>query len=188
MMTSSTRDAAPVNQGSVILWSGAAALLLLPAVAMRFTAEVQWTALDFATFAVMLGGAGGAYELLARRGGGGQYRLAAALAVLTGLLLVWVNLAVGIIGSERNDANLMYAGVLAVAVGGACLARLRAGGMARAMLATAAAQLLVGAAALAFGLGAEGAAWPKDVIGATAVLSAMWLASAWLFRRAAQGF
>ena len=184
-MPSNTRYPARPNRSSVILWFAAAALLLLPAVAMRFTTEVQWTALDFATFAVMLGGAGGAYELLARRGGGGRYRLAAALAVLTALLLVWVNLAVGIIGSERNDANLMYAGVLAVSVGGACLARLRAAGMARAMLATAAAQMLVGAVALAFGLGAGGAAWPKDVIGATAVLSAMWLASAWLFRRAA---
>jgi hypothetical protein len=57
--------------------------------------------------------------------------------------------------------------------------------MARAMAATAAAQALVGVIALATGAGAEGAAWPKDVIGATAILSTMWLASAWLFRRAA---
>lgn len=183
-MTTNTRA---FRNGGVILWSGAAALLLLPAVAMRFTAEVNWTALDFATAAVLLGSAGGAYELLARRGGGGRYRLAAALAVSTGLLLVWVNLAVGIIGSERNDANLMYAGVIAVAVGGACLARLRAGGMARAMLATAAAQVAVAAIALVTGAAGGVDHWPADLLGASAVFTALWITAAWLFGRAAEG-
>jgi hypothetical protein len=36
------------------------------------------------------------------------------LAVGTALFLVWSNLAVGLIGSENNPANMMYLGVLAV--------------------------------------------------------------------------
>ena len=55
-------------------------------------------------------------------------------------MLVWINLAVGIIGSEDNPANLMYGGVLAVGVAGAVAARFRPGGMARALAATALAQ------------------------------------------------
>jgi hypothetical protein len=181
-MTTTTR---PTTYGSAIVWSIAGTLLLIPAIAMRFTAEVNWTASDFVVMGLLLASVAGAYEFLARKAPNWTYRAAAAVALLAALLLVGVNLAIGIIGSENNDANMMYAGVLAVAVGGACLARCRSEGMARAMAATAAAQALVGVIALATGAGAEGAAWPKDVIGATAILSTMWLASAWLFRRAA---
>ena len=180
-MTTTTR---PTTYGSAIVWSIAGTLLLIPAIAMRFTAEVNWTASDFVVMGLLLASVAGAYEFLARKAPNWTYRAAAAVALLAALLLVWVNLAIGIIGSENNDANMMYAGVLAVAVGGACLARFRSPGMARAMAATAAAQVLVALIALATNAGTEGAAWPKDVIGATVILTTMWLAAAGLFRRA----
>jgi hypothetical protein len=47
-----------------------------------------------------------------------------------------MNLAVGIIGSEDNPANLMYGGVLAVGIIGAIIARFEPHGMARALVAT----------------------------------------------------
>ena len=169
---------------SMAIWTGAAALLLLPAVAMRFTREVNWTASDFVVWGIMLASAGGGYELLARREANWTYRLGAAVALGTAFLLVWVNLAVGIIGSEQNDANMMYAGVLAVAIGGASLARFRSAGMSRAMLAAALAQVVVAAIALATGAGLEGASWPRDVIGGTVVFTGLWLMSGALFRRA----
>jgi hypothetical protein len=65
------------------------------------------------------------------------------MAVVTGLVLIWINGAVGLIGSEDNPANLMYAGVLAVGGIGAMKARLEPMGMAWAMLATAVAQFMV---------------------------------------------
>ena len=40
------------------------------------------------------------------------YRLAFGLAFLAAMFLLWVNLAVGIIGEPENTANLMYVGVL----------------------------------------------------------------------------
>ena len=170
--------------GSAIVWGGIATLLLIPAVAMQFTTEVNWDAADFIGMGIILISLGGAYEFLARKAPNWTYRAAAALALVTAFLLIWVNFAVGIIGSENNDANMMYAGVLAVVVGGACLARFRSPGMARAMVAAAATQVLVAVIALATGAGVDGAAWPRDVIGATGILTAMWLVSAWLFRRA----
>ena len=61
----------------------------------------------------------------------------------TALLLVWINLAVGIIGSEDNPVNLLYFWVLFIGIIGATIARLRPQGMARALFVTAFAQALV---------------------------------------------
>lgn len=167
-------------------WGLLAALLALPAVAMQFTSEVNWTPLDFVAMGVMLGALGLGVELAARASANGWHRAGMGLALLTAFLLVWVNLAVGIIGTENNDANMMFAGVLAVGVGGACLARFEAAGMARAMLATMAAHTLVAIVALAGGLGVGGPIWPKDLIGTTVLFDGLWLTTALLFRRAAR--
>lgn len=167
-------------------WGLLAALLALPAVAMQFTAEVNWTVSDFVTMGVLFALLGLGGELVARKSASGWYRAGMGVALLTAFLLIWVNLAVGIIGSEQNDANLMFAGVLAVGVGGACLARVAAAGMAAAMVATAAAHTLVAVIALIAGAGADGPIWPRDLIGTTIVFDGLWLASALLFRRAAR--
>jgi len=167
-------------------WSAAAFALLLPLLAMQVTDEVNWGVEDFVTFGLMLAGAGGACELAVRTSGSIAYRAGAALAVAAAFLLVWATLAVGIIGTEGNPANLMYAGVLAIAITGAFTAALRAEGMARAMLATACAQALVAAIAAGFGMGLPESP-PLEILGANAAFVAMWLASAWLFRLAARG-
>jgi hypothetical protein len=70
------------------------------------------------------------------------------MAVLAAFLTIWVNLAVGMIGEEGDPLNLMFVGVLLLALAGALLARFRAAGMAKAMLATAAAQAAAGAVGL----------------------------------------
>ncbi len=51
------------------------------------------------------------------------YRFAVGIALLGAFLVVWVNLAVGIIGEPDNLANLMYVGVLVVGLVGAIVAR-----------------------------------------------------------------
>lgn len=161
------------------LWGGAACLLLLPLVAMQFTREVAWTPLDFVAFGAMLAGACGAFELAARVTMNRTYRAAAALALVTAFLLTWVNVAVGVIGSEQDPANLAFGGVLAVGLVGALLARLEARGMALALLAVAVAQALVAGAALVLRLDT-----PLALHG---VFVALWLAAAVLFGRAARG-
>jgi hypothetical protein len=169
---------------SAAIWSGAAFLLLLPLVAMQFTNEVNWDETDFIVFGVMLTVACGTYELAALTGNR-AYRAGIAVAVAAAFILIWMNLAVGIIGSEDNPANLMYAGVLAIGIIGAALARFRPHGMARAMVAMALAQVAVGVIALIGGLGSTGANWPQVIVVLTLFFSVLWLLSAWLFRRAA---
>ena len=167
-------------------WVIAALILLLPLVAMQFTDEVIWDETDFAVIGVMLFGACGAYELAARMTGNIAYRAAVGVAVVAAFILIWINLAVGIIGSEDNPANLMYGGVLAVGILGALIVRFQPHGMARALAATALVQALVGVIAMIAGLGSTGANWPEAIVVLTGFFAALWLISAWLFRKAAR--
>jgi hypothetical protein len=167
-------------------WIGAAALLTVPALAMRFapSAGVDWTAADFAVMGSMLAVACGALELAMRASASTVYRLGALVAVGTGFLTLWANLAVGLVGDEGNRANWLFVGVPLVAAAGAVLARRGAGGMAGAMVAAAVAQLAAAGAALAVTPAAPGR--PAETIALLGIFPAGWLLSAWLFRRAAQ--
>jgi hypothetical protein len=134
------RAAARGNRWRLAIWGGAAALLALPAIAMRFTSEVVWGPEDFIVMGMLLAMACCGYELATRLSGNKAYRAGAAIAILTSFLTVWVNLAVGMVGNEGNPANLLFGGVILVAVVGAILARFRPRGVARAMQAAAVAQ------------------------------------------------
>lgn len=131
------------NPWRLLGWGLAAALLLLPLIAMQFTAEVVWTGSDFVVAGIIIGGIGLAFEFMVRRGGSAAYRLGAAAALAAAFLLIWINLAVGIIGDEDNPLNLVYAVVLLMALAGAIGAGFEARGMARAMAAAATAQGLI---------------------------------------------
>ena len=163
-----------------------AVLLLVPLVAMQFSEEVNWTSMDFAVAGFLLFGSGAAYVLIARDATRFAGRAGACIAVAAALVLIWVNLAVGIIGSENNPANLMYAGVVAVEIIGVTVARLRPRGMAYAMFATAVAQALVAVVSLVGDLGAAEPPGRLGIFVLNGFFVALFAASAWLFRRAAR--
>ena len=165
-------------------WSGAAVLLGLPLVAMRFTSEVDWTLSDFVVMGALLGGSGLVLELATRKSNSLLYRLGVTAAVATSFLLIWVNLAVGFLGDEGNPANLMFLGVIAIAAAGAIVARSRPDSMARAMALAAAAQVLVGAIGFAAGWSAPGAKGLYEVVMGTTLFTGLWLGSAALFWKA----
>ena len=164
-----------------------AILLLIPAGAMLFKAEGwDWSASDFIIMWVLLVGVGIAYKLISRKADTPAYRIATAVGLAAGFLLIWVNGAVGLIGSEDNPANALYGGVLLVGALGALLARFEPLGMFRALLATAFAQFLVPVIALF--------AWRHDfspgvpqVLALNFAFVLMFVASALLFRQAAGG-
>lgn len=182
------RTLPPRREGKSVLMVAlaTAALLLVPLVAMQFTDEVNWTALDFVAAGCLLFGSGTAYVLIAQSANHFAGRAAACLAVSAALMLIWVNLAVGIIGSENNPANLMYAGVIAVEIIGALIARLRPSGMSVALLAAAVAQASVAVIALAGGLGANEPPGRLGILVLNGFFIALFVASAWLFRRSAR--
>lgn len=73
-----------------------AGLLLVPAVASRFTPEVNWDAGDYVVAAVLLLGAGTAVVVAARGIAGRRARWAAIGAIGLVLATVWAELAVGL--------------------------------------------------------------------------------------------
>ena len=161
-----------------VMWGGAVALLLAPAVAMQFTSEVQWTLFDFALMGVLLAIACGAGELVLRASESLMYRLGAAIAIGTTFVLGVGNLAVGLIGSEDNPANDRVWVVLAVGVVGALIARFRPRGLSLVMLALAAGQI---------GLALYADATAQDLpLRITVVFVTGWQVAAALFARAAR--
>lgn len=132
----------PFGYWRILMWGGAAALLSLPALAMRFypDAGVNWSGGDFVVMGVLLLVACGAVEIGARMSNSLLYRAGIIVAVGVGFLTVWVNLAVGMIGEGNNRANLLFLGVLGIAGLGALVVRFAARGMARVMLAAGLAQ------------------------------------------------
>lgn len=161
-------------------WSAVAIALLIPRLA-----NFPWTLSDYVFAAVVLGGAGLVLEGVARVSRDIAYRLGAFVAIGACVLLVWVSAAVGFLGDEDNPANGVFIAVLATVLVGAVVARLKPRGMSRTLLAAAAVQVLIGAAALAFRLGAPGFAGVYEAVMGTGLFATLWLVSAGLFGRAA---
>lgn len=74
-------------------------LLLTPLIAMQFTDEVRWSVADFVAAAVLLFGTGIACEFVLRRVKQAKKRMIIIGTVITVLLLIWLELAVGIFGT-----------------------------------------------------------------------------------------
>lgn len=157
---------------------GTALILMIP-----LLGNAPWDETDFIVAGALLMGTGLAYEFIARKGRALAYRVAAGIAVLTALFLIWANLAVGIIGNEENPANLMFNAVILVGIVGAFISGLRPQGMARTLFSMAIAQALVPVIAMII--------WNPPItpglmrtFAANAFFIALWAASALLFRRA----
>lgn len=124
---------------------------------------------------------------MSRHPGSLAYRMGAVAALFAAALQVWINLAVGIVGSEDNPVNLGF--YIVVLTAGACAftARLRADGMARAMLAVAGVQALLAAViATAPSTVRDDPKGPLGVLALSAGFAALWLLSAALFHKAAR--
>ena len=177
-----------METNNVIRWGRwvlvTAAVVAVPALAMAFnigvpdpgqgTEGVNWGPMDFATMGVVILGSGLLFEYASSRGGSVAHKAAVGIAVLAGLGLIWVNLAVGMMDVE--NANLMYVFVLFVALIGAAIGRFEPREASIAMFATAAAQAVVAVIGLVAGLG--------PTLLADGFWIAGWVASALLFRQA----
>lgn len=111
------------------------------------------------------------------------YRLAVAVTLATALFLVLAIGALGLIGAGGRPDRI-YAAVLGVLVLGTVIARLRPGGMAVALAATALAQAVVSATALLAGLHQDAGASVVDIVSVTGMYAALFGLAAWLFWRA----
>ena len=161
------------NKKIIYLLLVVAFLLMVP-----WWAGAPWSKTDYLVAGALVLGMGLLYEFVVRKGRNIVYRIAFGLILATELLLIWINLAVGIIGSENHPANLLYGGVIALGLTGALLARFQPLGMARASVAMALTQALVPLIALMI--------WKSQItwtiFGANAFFALLFFGAAWLFR------
>lgn len=72
-------------------------VLLMPLIAMQFTDEVNWTLGDFAVAGLLLFGVGLLFDLVIRTVNKSEYRTVIYVAIVVMFLLIWAELAVGIL-------------------------------------------------------------------------------------------
>ncbi len=87
------------NKRLVFILITIALLLLVPLIAMQFTAEVSWTGSDFLVMGILLLSSGLLFELVMRKVINAKHRIALCIAIVVTFLLVWAELAVGIFGT-----------------------------------------------------------------------------------------
>lgn len=85
------------NKRLIIILTVIIVLLLIPLIAMQFTHEVNWTLSDFVIMGILMLTTGLLCELVMRKTKKIKYRILICLGILGAFLLIWAQLAVGII-------------------------------------------------------------------------------------------
>jgi hypothetical protein len=164
-----------------------ASLLLIPLAAMQFTSEVVWSFFDFVIAGCLLFGTGMAYILATRTFAAGtgsrmRYRFATGFALFSVLFMVWVNLTVGIIGSENNAFNLVYFAVAIGGIIGSVFVRLRPAGMVRVMFAMALTMAVIAGIALFSGMQYLPESSVTEILAVNGLFALMFITSGFLYR------
>jgi hypothetical protein len=159
-----------------------AIILMIPLIAMQFTNEVNWSVADFIVMGILLFSTGTAYVFISRQGANFVYKAAVAASIGTTFLLIWVNLAVGLIGSGPHAGNMTYIGVVAVVIFGTFLSRFTARGMELTMFAASFSLVLVAVIALVTGMQNYPASSVGEIIGVNAFFAMLFAISGLLFR------
>jgi hypothetical protein len=108
------------------------------------------------------------------------YLAGLAVMILASFCQIWITIVGGVMG-EDNPQNQGFLGVVVTAAACAFVAKGKADGMARGMLATAAVQALLGAMLATAPITER----PGPVLAVCGAFSLAWLAAAELFRRSA---
>ena len=174
-----TRRPRFLNGWRIAGWSAALALVLLPAIAMGFTDEVDWTAIDFVFAGVLIFSLGIGIEIAVRVGRSGVHSLGLGIAAIAGFLTLWANAAVGFIGAEGEPVNIAISLMVVVAAILTLAARFRPNVLRYVFAAVALGQIAAGLYATS--------AMPGRAVewGVLIVFAGIWSAAALCFHRAA---
>jgi hypothetical protein len=155
---------------------GALAVLMAPLVASQFVEGWNWPVGAFVRVYVLFFGTGLVFALVARRMGAWSYKAGVGVALVAGFALGWSTMVQT--ADSGHPERLWYLSVLVVGFIGACLARLKAPGLAVTLFAMAATLALI---AVMLPSGAPPAMARNMAIG-HGVFVALFTASGLLFR------
>ena len=79
-------------------------ILTIPLVAMQFSDEVDWKPYDFAIAGALLISTGITYDLVTRKLRKTTHRVVLSIVLAAALLLVWAELAVGVLGTPLSGS------------------------------------------------------------------------------------
>ena len=156
-------------------------LLSVPLIAMQFTAEVNWSFGDFLLAALLLMTTGVLLTRASLAVADLRIKIATGLTLLSVLTLIWINLAVGLIGSEGTWQNMLFFLIPVILLMGAFRSSLNPVGMVYTLLAMALFQALV-ILLLAFILPSTDLLLPELILCSIFIL--IWLLAARLYQSA----
>lgn len=159
-------------------------ILTIPWVAMQFTTEVNWSPSDFLIMGILIFSIGVAYVLLNRLSPNWVYRIAVTIALGTTFLMIWANLAVGLIGSGSNAGNIMYAVIVLVMIIGVGISRFSAAGMERTMYAMVSTLIVLTGIALLSGMNRYPGSSSIEIVSVGAFFAALFFLAGLLFHAA----
>jgi hypothetical protein len=120
---------------------GALGLLMVPLVASQEVRGWNWNAGSFVFLYVLFFATGMVYALIAKKMGAWSYKAGAGVALATGFALGWATMVQ--VADSGHPERLWYHSVLVVGAIGACLARLKAPGLAWTLFAMASTLALI---------------------------------------------
>jgi hypothetical protein len=120
---------------------GALAVLMVPLVASQFVEDWNWPVGAFVRVYVLFFATGMVYAMIARKMGAWSYKAGVGVALVTGFALGWGTMVQ--VADSGHPERLWYQSVLVVGAIGACLARLKAPGLAWTLFAMAATLALI---------------------------------------------
>lgn len=164
---------------------GTILILVVPAVAMQFTDEVNWSVIDFITMGALIFGTGTSFVVVLRYATNNIYKVAMVGAFGTTFLMIWANLAVGLIGSGPHWGNMMYMVVFAVVIIGSTRSRFSERGMERVMYGSAITLVLIAIIALVANMDASSGSSVNEIIAVNGFFATLYVISGALFRLAA---
>lgn len=88
-----------LNKRLVFIFCSIVTLLLIPLIAMQFTTEVNWEPNDFVIAGTLLFGTATMVELILRKTISKRLKLVLIIITIALLALIWMELAVGIVGT-----------------------------------------------------------------------------------------
>lgn len=171
-----------ISKSIVVLALLTALVLAVPLVAMQFTEEVNWSVGDFLVMGILIFSSGLSYVLITRYVTNAVYKVAIIVALGSTFLMMWVNLAVGLIGSGPHLGNLMYLGVMAVGLVSAILSRFTPAGMERTMFAMAFALAVLVSIALSTNMQQYPGSSVTLIVGINSFFAILFVSAGLLFR------